>query len=103
MHTKILIIFTVLATLIACSSSGSEGSEAKSAQISSAARDTIIAVAKTDALKAASATDEREYEALILEIKSRESDFRSAGLKASADLYISTAKSMLDSLSAKQK
>lgn len=102
MHKKTLVIFTILVTLFSCSSSGSEGSETKGSQISSAARDTIVAVAKTDALKAASATDEHEYEALILEIKSRESDFRSAGLNASADLYITTAKSMLESLSSTQ-
>ncbi len=84
--------------IYACSSPSQEYMQS---QMSCESREHIIKIAKQDAQKAITANNERQREGAILEIKAKESQLRNAKLYDVADLYITTAHSLVDSLSNK--
>lgn len=94
--TKHLIYILTALSIAGCSSDSATPETAR--ELPPENRQRIVAEAQEDAAKVAAATDERQRESAILEIKANESRLRSEGFDASADLYISSSRAALDSI-----
>ena len=96
--TTAIISLAISVFFAACSSHGADSNSSNTSGITNDARNIIIKTAQTDAQKAVQAPDDKQREGIILNIKAKESRLRSEGFNAHADLYISTTRHLIDSL-----